>query len=167
MTETDSPEKIVSKSGVLEGTVDDEKLTACERAANHSEVLSVDNSQAQQDQRTCAITDADLPEKIESASEVSGKNVDDEKLTACDVDNSQGEQDQSACAVEVDAAQLPGDFSEYLHQVTPRVDPKERAMTYLEESGAIRMFQVCRSHITVFSLFKPTARLIPFEPFLE
>ena len=162
MTETDSPEKIISESEVLEGTVDDEKLTA----VNRSEVLSVDNNQAEQDQRTCAITDADLPEKIESASEVLGKNVDDEKLTACDVDNSQGEQDQSVCAFEVDAAQLPGDFSENVHQVTPRVDPKERAMTYLEESGAIRMFQVCRSRITVFSLFKPTARLIPFEPFL-
>lgn len=88
------------------------------------------------------MTETELPEIVVNASGILRGTADDEKVTACNADNSecQGEE-QSACSIK-DAALLSSNLNESPYEA-PDVDPREKAMTYLEESGAIRMFQVC------------------------
>ena len=89
------------------------------------------------------MTETELPAIGVNANGVLEGTVDHEKVIACNVDSHkcQGEEEQSACFIR-DGALLSRNLNENVYEA-PDGDPREKAMTYLEESGAIRMFQVC------------------------
>ena len=95
------------------------------------------------------MTETELPTRVVNASGVLEGTVDHEKVIACNVDSHkcQREEEQSACSIK-DEALLSSNLNENVYEA-PDEDPREKAMTYLEESGTIRMFQVCwlRHHV--------------------